>query len=93
MSELDLENLISEIKTYQPLADTSVVEKAYHFAKSAHAGQKRLSGEDYIIHPVAVANMIDNLNLDVKAISAGFLHDVIDDTGVSLGEIEKEFGK
>jgi len=88
---MEMEEIIQKIK--ENSKEPELILKAFNFAEKAHAGQKRLSGEDYIIHPVAVANMIDNLNLDVKAISAGFLHDVIDDTGVSLGEIEKEFGK
>jgi len=93
MSELDLENLISEIKTYQPLADTSVVEKAYHFAKSAHAGQKRLSGEPYFIHPLATARNLVELKLDPTTIAAGFLHDVVEDTYTTIEQIQKEFGK
>lgn len=70
-----------------------LILKAFNFAKNAHGQQKRMSGEDYIVHPVMVAEKLSDLKLDAEAIAASFLHDVVDDTGVSLETIEKEFGK
>ncbi len=61
-------------------------------AEKAHAGQKRISGEPYISHPIAVANYLSALNLDVATIAAGLLHDAIEDTPVTVEDIKKEFG-
>lgn len=88
-----MENLISDIHAYQPLADTSVVEKAYNFAKDAHSGQKRLSGEPYFVHPLATARNLVELKLDPTTIAAGFLHDVVEDTHVTHEQVRKEFGE
>ncbi len=85
-----LENLK---KTYIP-ADIKLFEKAYDFAKAAHAGQKRKSGDDYITHSLAVANYLGNhLHMDIDTLVAGLLHDVPEDTTVPLAEIKKTFGK
>ena len=73
--------------------DPSLIEKAFNFAKDAHTGQKRFSGEDYIIHPLKVAQTLTEMQLDSKTVAAALLHDVADDTPKSLSEIEKEFGK
>lgn len=70
-----------------------VVEKAYKFAEKAHTGQKRLSNEDYITHPLHVAYFLADLGLDATTISAGLLHDVLEDTNITLEELKKEFGK
>ncbi|OGN09658.1 MAG: hypothetical protein A3J46_01545 [Candidatus Yanofskybacteria bacterium RIFCSPHIGHO2_02_FULL_41_11] len=70
-----------------------LIEKAYKFAEKAHAGQKRLSNEDYIIHPLYTANLLANLKLDPSTIAAGFLHDVLEDTGITSEELGKKFGK
>lgn len=70
-----------------------VIEKAFKLAKDAHQGQKRFSGDDYIIHPLKVALTLAKRSLDSQAIAAALLHDVPDDTSISLAEIEKEFGK
>ncbi len=72
--------------------DYSLCEKAYKFAKKAHENQKRASGEDYFTHPCAVAQILVDLGLDAETISAALLHDVIEDTPVSEGDIKKEFG-
>ncbi len=68
------------------------VKRAYEYAKKAHANQKRASGEEYFIHPCTVAKILVDLGLDAATISAAFLHDVIEDTPVSEGDIRKEFG-
>jgi len=73
--------------------DISRVEKAYHFARRAHAGQKRKSGEDYIIHPVSVAEMLADIQADEESIIAALLHDTVEDTSVTSKEIRKNFGE
>ncbi|MBI2041648.1 MAG: bifunctional (p)ppGpp synthetase/guanosine-3',5'-bis(diphosphate) 3'-pyrophosphohydrolase [Candidatus Nealsonbacteria bacterium] len=73
--------------------DSNLAERAFEFAKKAHEGQKRASGEDYIQHPIRVAQILTEMHLDPQAIAAGFLHDVPDDTSKTLEDIEKEFGK
>ena len=72
--------------------DLALVNKAYDFAKKAHVNQKRASGEDYFIHPCTVAKILIDLGLDSATVAAAFLHDVIEDTPVSEGDIKKEFG-
>ena len=73
--------------------DISLLRRAHDFAKKAHANQKRASGEDYFIHPCTVARILADLGLDASTIAAAFLHDVIEDTSVSEGDIKKEFGE
>ena len=73
-------------------ADLALCEKAYEFAKKAHANQKRASGEEYFTHPCNVAKILIDLGLDAATIAAAFLHDVIEDTPVSEGDIKAEFG-
>ncbi|MBI2626612.1 MAG: bifunctional (p)ppGpp synthetase/guanosine-3',5'-bis(diphosphate) 3'-pyrophosphohydrolase, partial [Candidatus Nealsonbacteria bacterium] len=83
--------LIQKIIKSSP--DSNLVERAFGFAKEAHQGQKRASGEDYIQHPARVAQILTEMRLDPRAIAAGLLHDVPDDTKRTLEDIEKEFGK
>ena len=73
--------------------DFKFCEKAYDYAKKAHANQKRASGEDYFTHPCAVVKILIELGLDASTLAAAFLHDVIEDTPVSEGDIKKEFGE
>ncbi len=89
----DLEALKEKIRGYARGADLSIVEKAYAFAERAHAGQRRLSGEAYLSHPVAVASILADLELDVITLAAGLLHDVVEDTKASLTDVEEEFGR
>ncbi|NLZ93031.1 MAG: bifunctional (p)ppGpp synthetase/guanosine-3',5'-bis(diphosphate) 3'-pyrophosphohydrolase [Firmicutes bacterium] len=90
MSLVALKDLI---KSYYPVEpDWTVLEKAYQFAVTAHQGQKRFSGELYITHPLGVATILAELELDIDTIVAGLLHDVVEDTEVTLEEIESEFG-
>ena len=93
----DPDELFEELKQcilrYHPSTDLSQIEKAYHVAKDAHKDQKRKSGEPYIIHPLCVAIILAQLELDKETIIAGLLHDVIEDTGVTGEEITKEFGE
>ncbi|MGN0404651.1 MAG: RelA/SpoT family protein [Bariatricus sp.] len=85
-------SLIARIQKYHPSADISMVEKAYHIAKNAHEGQKRKSGEAYIIHPLWVGIILAQLEMDKETITAGILHDVVEDTVMTYEEIKKEFG-
>ena len=85
------EELIRTIHKYHPSADISMVEKAYHIADSAHSGQVRKSGEAYIIHPLCVAIILADLEMDKETIVAGLLHDVAEDTGMTLEELAAEF--
>lgn len=87
------EILKESILKYHPSTDLASVEKAYRVADEAHMGQKRKSGEPYIIHPLCVAIILAQLELDKETIIAGILHDVIEDTHVTYDEIVKEFGE
>lgn len=86
------EELIQAIKKYHPSDDITMVEKAYRVAKEAHEGQLRKSGEPYIIHPICVAIILAELELDKETIAAGLLHDVVEDTAMSIEDLTAEFG-
>ena len=90
--EVLYQDLIRSIRKYHPSDDISQIEKAYKIAREAHKDQKRKSGEPYIIHPLCVAIILADLELDKETIIAGILHDVVEDTIMTLGEVEKEFG-
>lgn len=89
--EIGVEDLVRRVEAYYPDANFAMLRKAYHFAEKAHTGQKRSSGEDYIIHPLNVAATLIRLHMDLDTIIAGLLHDVVEDCNVSPAEIEKEF--
>ena len=84
--------LIAGIRKYHPSADISLIEKAYKVAYAAHDGQVRKSGEAYIIHPLCVAIILAELELDKETIAAGLLHDVLEDTVMTENEMRAEFG-
>ena len=84
--------LLESVHKYHPSADLSLIEKAYRIADEAHRGQVRKSGEPYIIHPLCVAIILAELELDKETIVAGLLHDVVEDTVMTDEEITKEFG-
>jgi len=84
--------LLRTIKTYHPKADLDLVRLAYDFAAEAHQGQKRLSGEDYIVHSLATAQTLAEMKLNAAIVIAGLLHDVPEDTLVTLEDIKKNFG-
>ena len=90
--EILYQDLIKSIRKYHPSDDISMVEKAYRIAYDAHKEQKRKSGEPYIIHPLCVAIILADLELDKESIVAGILHDVVEDTVMTLDEVAKEFG-
>lgn len=91
--EVLYQDLIASIRRYHPSDDISMIEKAYRLADEAHKGQKRKSGEPYIIHPLCVAIILADLELDKESIAAGLMHDVLEDTDVTFDEMAKEFGK
>ena len=84
------EELMAEIRRYHPSKDLSLVERAYKLAREAHGEQKK-SGEPYIIHPLCVAKILAELELDLESITAGLLHDVVEDTHYTLDEISQMF--
>lgn len=86
------EELIKSIKKYRPNTDLTMVEKAYETATKAHEGQFRKSGEPYIIHPICVAIILAELELDKETIIAGLLHDVVEDTVMTSEDVAREFG-
>ncbi|MFZ4404570.1 MAG: RelA/SpoT family protein [Pseudobdellovibrionaceae bacterium] len=87
-----VDDLIKKIQRYFPAADTQLIEKAYYFSEKAHEGQIRRSGEPYISHPLNVAGILADLNLDLDTIATGLLHDTVEDTTVTLEDIRREFG-
>jgi len=87
-----IEKLENKIRSYNPQADLKLIEDAYYFAKKAHDGQHRASGELFIFHPLEVAMILADLELDTATIAAGLLHDVVEDTQYSIEDIEKNFG-
>jgi GTP pyrophosphokinase len=88
---LTADQVIDNARRYLKSEDIAFLEKAYEFAKNAHAEQYRKSGEPYIIHPIQVAGILVDLDLDPSTIAAGFLHDVVEDTAITLDEIKEAF--
>ena len=88
----DFESLIASLKEVRPKEDLSPIEKAYQFANQYHAGQKRASGEPYMCHPLAVAQILSDMRMDVVSIETGLLHDIVEDTSVTTADIQKNFG-
>lgn len=88
-----VEEIIAAAKKFNPQVDTKLIEKAYDFASVAHAGQLRMSGEPYFMHPASVAKNIAEMGFDEHAIAAGLLHDTVEDTSASIDELEDEFGE
>ena len=86
------DDLINKVKTYNKFLNPKTLSKAYDFAVKAHADQKRHSGDPYVIHPVAVADILTELKLDSATIATGLLHDTIEDTHATYNTIVKEFG-
>ena len=91
--ETKIGDLVEKVQTYYPAADVDLLRKAYEFSAKVHKGQKRLSGEPYLVHPMAVANIIADLKLDVPSIVGGLLHDTVEDTLTSLEELTSLFGR
>ena len=89
--EVLYKELISSVRKYHPSTDISMIDKAFQIANNAHKGQVRKSGEPYIIHPLCVAIILADLELDKETIVAGLLHDVVEDTVMTSEEIREEF--
>ena len=90
--EVLYQELIASVRKYHPSTDITMIQKAYEVASEAHKDQKRKSGEPYIIHPLCVAIILADLELDKETIVAGLLHDAVEDTWMTYEEVEKEFG-
>jgi len=85
-------DLIGRVREYNPGADIPVLQRAYEFSAAVHRGQKRKSGEPYLVHPLEVAGLIADLRLDMPSVVTGLLHDTVEDTLATLEQIEKMFG-
>lgn len=88
-----IEELLEKASKYLPSEDVQFIERAYQFAKMAHEGQYRKSGEAFIYHPVEVTGILVNLEMDAVTLAAAFLHDVIEDTEVTIDQLKQEFGQ
>jgi len=93
LKPITIDELISKVHSYNSKADFDLIKKAYQVAEKAHQGQKRLSGASVISHCLATANSLADWKLDSASIAAGLLHDVVEDTTVTIKEIKKKFGK
>ena len=88
-----INEIIDKVSGYMSEADLDLIRKAYVFSATAHAGQTRLSGEPYLSHPLEAANILAELRLDAATVSAGLLHDTVEDTKATVDEIEEDFGE
>src|SRR5688572_13617569 len=87
-----MEGIYRAVQSYDPGADTNLIQRCYEFAAERHAGQLRRSGDPYVVHPVGVAQIIANLRLDVPSVCAGLLHDCVEDTSATSDDIGRLFG-
>src|ERR1041384_6518408 len=87
------EDLVAKVRQANPEADTELLRKAYVFSAYEHKGQLRRSGEPYMVHPLEVADVLADLRLDGVAISAGLLHDIVEDTTTPIERIRELFGE
>src|SRR5213594_3894084 len=87
-----LQTLIEEIPKYLPGADLDLLTRAYRFSEHSHQGQQRASGEPYLSHPLEVAGLLVNFKMDVTTVTAGLLHDVLEDTQTTKADLQREFG-
>jgi guanosine-3',5'-bis(diphosphate) 3'-pyrophosphohydrolase len=90
---LGITQLIAKLENYLPPDQVERVQQAYEFGAAAHRGQKRMSGEPYISHPIAAANVLADLHMDAETIIAAILHDVIEDTPTAKEQIAEQFGR
>lgn len=91
--DVEFKHLIDTIHSYLPKAKCDDVTKAYQLAEEAHKDQRRVSGEPYILHPLAVAQILADMKIDTTTITASLLHDVVEDTSYTLDDLKKMFGK
>jgi GTP pyrophosphokinase len=92
MVMIRLNDIVDRVLSYHPEADVSLIEKAYVYSAKAHAGQVRLSGEPYLMHPLGVAGILAKMRLDVFSIASGLLHDTLEDTDTKLADLKRLFG-
>jgi len=90
--DVTIDSLTEKVLSYSPDADVELLRKAYAFSKEAHCSQKRIEGTPYINHPLSVADILADMKVDVATIAAGLLHDTIEDTGTTPGDIKEIFG-
>ena len=88
----NIDSIIQKVRRYNPDADTALLRRALDYATKKHEGQKRKTGEPYIIHPIEVVDILAGLEMDTPSLAAGFLHDVIEDCGVTFDDLSAEFG-
>ena len=88
-----VDELLADVAAYNPKVDRDLIRRAFEFAAKAHDGQQRRSGEEFINHPFGVAKICAELCLDEQTVAAALLHDVVEDTGVSVAELRDEFGE
>ena len=88
-----LQRLTDKLTLYLDPKEVDRIERAYHFSEKCHLGQMRQSGDPYITHPLAVANILADMRMDHESLMAALLHDVIEDTGVTKGQISRRFGR
>jgi guanosine-3',5'-bis(diphosphate) 3'-pyrophosphohydrolase len=88
-----LQGLTDKLSSYLDPKEIDRIKRAYHFSEKCHLGQMRQSGDPYITHPLAVANILADMQMDPESLMAGLLHDVIEDTGVTKGQISRRFGR
>ncbi len=91
MSSID--SLIQKVKSYNGRTDTRFIQDAYEFARTQHANQVRRSGEEFILHPLGVANILADMQMDETTLAAALLHDVVEDTDISLEDVKSQFGE
>ena len=91
--EITIEKIIEKVKQNNPNSNVDLIKKAYEFADKNHKDQVRVSGEHYIIHPLNVAYILADLELDDSTIAAALLHDVVEDTPITHEDIVNEFGE
>src|SRR5215813_9791614 len=89
---MTLVDLLDKVRAYSPAAPLETIEQAYECSAEVHRGQRRLSGEPYLTHPLQVAGIIADMRLDAPSVATGLLHDTVEDTLTTLEEIQQSFG-
>src|SRR5690349_9834299 len=87
-----IEDIVEKVAVNHPQADLDLIRRAYLFSAKEHKGQKRASGESYLVHPLEVANILADMKLDEVSVSTGLLHDVVEDTLADTKTIQQYFG-
>src|ERR1700692_2028826 len=88
-----IEDIVEKVQRNHPQADLDLLRRAYLFSARQHSGQKRASGESYLVHPLEVANILADMRLDAVSVSTGLLHDVVEDTLADVATVRKYFGE